>query len=111
MLNRIGRILILATAAAVAIIVVPSFLAPSARTAPRTVADPCTSIVTASGALLPACSPALSGGSVSAGAPSQGLITAKNLCNLYIGGCSSAFFYPPGSVERPYVDNSVRHSP
>ena len=111
MIGRIGRILILAGALAVAFIVVPSLSAGNAQTAPRTLADDCTAIVTAAGAVLPACGPGLSGGSVSAGAPSQELITAKNWCNLHIGGCSSAFFYPPGPAQRPYVDNSVQHSP
>lgn len=75
--------------------------------AARVVADDC--FVAVSGYPIP-CG-GMSGGSVSAGAPSQELLTAKNWCNLHIGGCSSAFFYPPGPVNRPDVDNTVRHSP
>jgi hypothetical protein len=78
--------------------------------ASRTVADGCTGVVVA-GVVGPVCGPGLSGGSVSPGAPSEGLITAKNQCNLIFGGCSSAFFYPPGPAVLPNVDNSVRHSP
>jgi hypothetical protein len=77
---------------------------------PRTVAQGCTAVIYP-GVVGPICSPGLSGGSVSAGAPSEELITAKNWCNLVIGGCSSAFFYPPGPPPLPNVDTSVRHSP
>lgn len=79
--------------------------------APRAAADNCTGITATIGAPLPACIPGVSGGSVSAGAPSEGLITAKNRCNLIFGGCSSAFFYPQGSASPPNVDTTVRHSP
>ena len=94
------------------IAVVPSvviFAGRSDAPAPRIVADDCTGLVSVNA--VPACIPGLSGGSASAGAPSEGLITAKNWCNLVIGGCSSAFFYPPWPARRPNVDTSVRHSP
>jgi hypothetical protein len=91
-------------------LVVAAIVGLTAHSAPRTVADICTGTF-ANGAASPACIPGLSGGSVSAGAPSEGLITAKNWCNLVIGGCSSAFFYPPGPASLPNVDNTVRHSP
>lgn len=78
--------------------------------APRVVAQECL-ITVPNGQVIDACGPGISGGAISAGAPSQELITLKNLCNLYIGGCSSAFFYPPAPVNRPNVDNLPRHRP
>jgi hypothetical protein len=110
--RRLPR-LILAGALAGVVVVVPATAILTGRTAetePHPVADNCL-ITTPNGIVIPACGPGLSGGSVSAGAPSQELITLKNWCNLYIGGCSSAFYYPPGPVQRPPVDNTVRHSP
>jgi hypothetical protein len=92
-------------------LVVAAIVGFTAHSAPRTVADICTGTLFSIGAASPACIPGLSGGSVSAGAPSEGLITAKNWCNLVIGGCSSAFFYPPGPAPLPNVGNTVRHSP
>lgn len=78
--------------------------------APRLVADRC-EIVAPNGIVIPSCGPGLYGGSVSAGAPSQGLITLKNWCNLVIGGCSAAFYYPQGQVRLPPVNTAPRHHP
>ena len=104
--------MILTNALAFAVVAVPSVGAVAslaAETASHAVADDCRFRGNVNG--IPPCIPGLSGGSVSAGAPSEELITAKNWCNLVIGGCSSAFFYPPGPARLPNVDNSVRHSP
>lgn len=104
--------LLLAGALAGVVVVIPATAVLTGRTAETTrpVADNC--LITApNGIVVPVCGPGLSGGSVSAGAPSQELITLKNWCNLYIGGCSSAFYYPPGPARRAPVDNTVRHNP
>jgi len=110
--RRLPR-LFLAGALAAVVVVIPATVVLTGRaaeTTPRPVADNCL-LTTPNGIVIPVCGPGLSGGSVSAGAPSQELITLKNWCNLFIGGCSSAFYYPPGPVRRAPVDNAVRHNP
>jgi len=103
------RRLVLAGGVATGVLTVSAVAVLSAGPAPQVNADNCVGAVEINGLVVP-CS-GLSGGSVSAGAPSQELLTAKNWCNLVIGGCSAAFYYPPGPVNRPDVDNTVRHSP
>ena len=96
--------------AVVAIPVAANTLVERHQPAPSPVADRC-EIVAPNGIVIPACGPGLYGGSVSPGAPSQGLITLKNWCNLVIGGCSSAFYYPQGPGRIPEINTSVRHHP
>lgn len=102
---RNTRRLLFAAGLAAAAVVIPAATVVSGGTAepsPPPMAEPCV-LIAVPNAVVPACGPGMRGGSVSAGAPSQELITLKNLCNLYIGGCSAAFYYPPGPVARPDV--------
>lgn len=106
-----SRRLIFASGLVGAVVAIPAaanLFGGNPEAAPLPVADNC-EVVAPNGIVIPVCGPGLYGGSVSAGAPSQGLITLKNWCNLVIGGCSAAFYYPQGPVRAPETDTTVWH--